>query len=304
MRIAVVGAGAIGLYFGARLQQGGEDVHFLLRRDYDAVIKNGLIIESCKGNFSLGQVQGYRSPQEIGPVDLVLIGLKAFANDRYQPLIEPLIGPKTLLLTLQNGLGNEDRLATLFGAEKIVGGIAFICSYRGEPGTVHHTGGGHIQIAEYTRRGITPRLTELEAMFERCQIPCKAQADIHRMRWEKLVWNIPFNGLCALTGKTTDALLTHPPSRALIIGMMQEVVNAGNAQGLMEPISDSFVDQMINVTEPMGAYKPSMMIDRLEGRPLELAAIYGEPLHRAAEAGVAMPRTAMLQTLLDLDEEH
>src|ERR1035437_6635016 len=108
MRIAIVGAGALGLYYGALLQRSGEDVHFLLRRDYDAITKQGLRIFSIDGDFTLQHVQGYRAPAEIGAVDLVLVGLKTFANNLYPELIGPLVDDGTQILTLQNGLGNEE----------------------------------------------------------------------------------------------------------------------------------------------------------------------------------------------------
>jgi len=302
MKIGVIGAGAVGLYYGARLQQGGQEVHFLLRRDYQAIRAGGLRVFSVNGDFELPQVNAWQRPEEMGTVDLVLIALKAFANDRLAELVTPLVGPQTMLLTLQNGLGNEERLAELFGAERVIGGIAFICSNRGEPGTVHHLGVGHIQIADLAPGRPMARVEALAELFSACGIPCRAMPDLARIRWEKLVWNIPFNGLCALTRLPTDALLAHPPSRQLVLELMREVIAAGNAQGLNRPVAADFADRMIAATEPMGPYRPSMMIDRLEGRPLELEAIYREPLRRAAARGVAMPRTEMLAALLELEE--
>lgn len=302
MKIGVVGAGAVGLYYGAKLQQGGQDVHFLLRRDHDAIVAGGLHVHSVRGDFHLPQVQGYRHSAEIGPVDLVLVGLKAHPDAPVDELIGPLIGPQTIVLTVQNGLGNEEQLASRFGDERLIGGIAFLCSNRGEPGTVHHLDLGHIQIAEYARAGLTERLTTLAETLKRCGVPCEAKADLTQIRWKKLVWNIPFNGLCALTSKTTSELLAHAPSRTLATAIMDEVIAASRTQGLTEPLDDRVAEQLIAITEPMQDYRPSMMIDRQEGRPLELEAIYREPLRRATARGVSMPRTEMLCALLDLSE--
>ena len=116
MNVAVVGAGALGLYYGAMLQHAGEDLHFLLRRDYEAIAAGGLRVYSINGNFELPRVNSYRTSEEIGVVDLVIIGLKTFANQQYAALIPPLLGKQTKILTLQNGLGNEEQLADLFGA--------------------------------------------------------------------------------------------------------------------------------------------------------------------------------------------
>jgi 2-dehydropantoate 2-reductase len=127
--------------------------------------------------------------------------------------------------------------------------------------------------------------------------------DLVKARWEKLVWNIPFNGLCALTGLPTGDLLAHPPTRTEIRALMTEVIAGGNAQGFKVPIDGPvFIERMIELTEGMGAYQPSMMIDRLEGRPLEIEAIYGIPLRHAREKGVDMPRVRMLHALLGLPE--
>lgn len=151
MRIAVVGAGALGLYYGSMLQKGGHEVCFLLRRDLDVIPKSGLSVFSINGDFKLFPVAGYGSSEEIGMVDLVLVGLKTFANQSYRQLITPLLKDNSIILTLQNGLGNEEALAEIFGSERIMGGVAFLCSNRGEPGVVHHLGAGRIILGEFAR---------------------------------------------------------------------------------------------------------------------------------------------------------
>ncbi|EAT16682.1 putative 2-dehydropantoate 2-reductase [Desulfuromonas acetoxidans] len=303
MTIAMIGSGALGLYYGARLQQAGEDVHFLLRSDYDAICNKGLTVHSCDGDFYLESLQGYRNAHEMPKADLVIVGLKTFANQHLKELITPLLSEQTAILTLQNGLGNEEQLAELFGRERILGGVAFICSNRGEPGKVHHLSQGAIRLGEFSA-GLTARAEQLSAMFNRAQVPCQAVEDLKKIRWEKLVWNIPFNGLCALTDKTTDLLLAHPPTRELISELMDEVANGANAQDLTSPIDGkAFGAHMIEITEGMDDYHPSMMIDRQQGRPLELEAIYAIPLKQAAQRGIELPRIAMLYSLLSVTEK-
>lgn len=303
MRVGIIGSGALGLYYGALLQKGGHDVHFLLRRDYQALSRGGLKVMSPRGDFYLAGINGYQNSQEIGTVELVLVGLKAYANERLVALTRPLVGPETAILTLQNGLGNEEVLAAAFGAEQVVGGVAFLCCNRGEPGVVHHLDQGSIRIAEFGK-GLSARVTQLAESFRRAGVPCEACADLTRIRWEKLVWNIPFNGLCALTGLPTDRLLACPETRQLIRGMMQEVITAANRQGLSEAIDAVVViERLLHMTAGMGAYRPSMMIDRQQSSPLELAAIYGIPLERAGVAGAPMTRVAMLHALLAATEQ-
>ncbi len=298
MRIAIVGAGALGLYYGALLQRSGEDVRFLLRRDYDAITRRGLKVRSVNGDFDLPHVRGYRTAGEIGPVELVLVGLKAFANDQYARLIGPLVGEGTEILTLQNGLGNEEALAALFGDERVIGGVAFLCSNRGEPGEVHHLGAGRIVLGEFRRRDPV-RVERLAAMFAGAGVECRATDDLKRARWEKLVWNIPFNGLCALLQQPVDRLLARGASRRLVLGIMLEVIAAANAQGLQSPIDEEFAERMLEFTDNMGEYRPSMQIDREEGRQLEIAAILRVPLEYGERQGIGMPGVEMLATLLE-----
>ncbi len=277
-------------------------MHFLLRRDYQAISRAGLKVTSPRGDFHLTEVHGYQNSQEIGPVDLVLVGLKAYANDHLVELTRPLVAAETTILTLQNGLGNEELLAAAFGENQVVGGVAFLCCNRGEPGIVHHLDQGSIRIAEFGK-GLSTRVKQLTESFNQAGIPCEAGSDLVRIRWEKLVWNIPFNGLCALTGLPTDRLLACPDTRQLVTEIMQEVIAAANRQGLAEEIEGpGFIKRMLDTTAGMGAYRPSMMIDRQQASPLELNAIYRIPLQRAVAAGTSMTRVTMLHALLEATE--
>ncbi len=302
MKIGIIGSGALGLYYGAMLQRSGHDINFLFRRDYQAIQKTGLKVYSVNGDFHLPQVTGYQTAPEIGPVDLVIVGLKTISNHHLIDLVNPLLGTETAILTLQNGLGNEELLAEAFGAERILGGVAFLCSNRGEPGTVHHLGEGKIRLGEF-RGGLSQRSHDLARMFQAAGVACTAVSDLRRARWEKLVWNIPFNGLCALLKKDVTDLLNHPASKKLAKDLMLEVIAGANAQSLEEPIdAPGFSQQLISFTENMNHYQPSMMIDRAEGKPLELEAIYAVPLQQAKAVEISMPRVEMLYTLLDCGE--
>ena len=303
MKIAIIGAGAVGLYYGARLQQAGHEVKFLLRRDFDAIATGGLTVTSPAGDLHLPQVAGFRDTAQMGAVDLVLVAVKTFDNARLPALLAPLLHANTALLTLQNGLGNEELLAEAFGAERVLGGIAIIGSNRGEPGVVHHKALGSIHLGEY-RGGLSARAELLAEIFRFAQVPCQAVDDLLRSRWEKLVWNIPFNGLCALENCTPGHFLAHPASNALVRNLMAEVIEGANAQGLRAPIPlEKFVEENIERTvKHTSSYRPSMMIDRQEGRQLELDAIYRIPLENAARQGGRMVRVEMLYALLAAGE--
>jgi 2-dehydropantoate 2-reductase len=226
------------------------------------------------------------------------VGLKTFANDRFQELIAPLLAAGTEILTLQNGLGNEEALAALFGGERILGGVAFLCANRGEPGVVHHLGAGRIILGEFVRRD-PARVEQAAALFRRAGVDCTTTADLQKARWEKLVWNIPFNGLAALLLQPVDRLLADAATRRLVRELMLEVIATANVQGLGREIPAGYADSMLEFTDAMGDYRPSMQIDREEGRQLEVGAIFRNPLAAGLAKGVAMPRVEMLATLLE-----
>ena len=298
MKIAIVGSGALGLYYGALLQRDGHEVHFLLRRDYDAIISCGLTVHSINGDFTLPSVAGHKTSDTIGPVELVIVGLKTFANNHLYNLIKPLVDSDTAILTLQNGLGNEELLAELFDSGRILGGVAFLCSNRGEPGHVYHLAAGRIIIGEYQKCN-TVRLERIASVFSSAGIDCRTTGDLKRARWEKLVWNIPFNGLCALLQQPVDQLLKVSGCRKLVRDLMVEVITAANTQNLCQAIPETYADSMLEFTDGMGLYKPSMQIDREEGRELEIQSIFRVPLRYGMEQGVKMPRIKMLAVLLE-----
>lgn len=290
--VAIVGSGAIGLYYGGRLAQAGENVKFLLRSDYDEISANGLKVRSSDGDFELPKVQAFRSPEEIGPVDLVIVCWKATANANLVDVLPPLLHSATEVLTLQNGLGNCEAIAEIVGPGRVLGGLCFVCINRLSPGLVEHTAGGKIVVGEYGG-GTGERAVEISRRFKAAGIPCSATESLARAQWEKLIWNVPFNGLAvAEGGVTTDVLLASRATESRIRTIMGEVVSAANAQGL--GVEESHIEWNIERTRPMGPYKPSTMIDFVEGRELELGPIWEEPIRRAKAAGISVPEMEKL----------
>ncbi len=288
----MVGSGAVGLYYGGRLAAAGEDVKFLMRGDFEAISRAGLTIESVHGNFELPEAQAYRTAKEIGPVDLVIVAWKATANHLLASVLPPLLHEGTQVLTLQNGLGNCEALAGIVGPQRVLGGLCFVCINRISPGLVSHSAGGRMTIGEFLLDG-NGRVAELERRFKAAKIQAVAVENLEKSQWEKLVWNIPFNGLSvAEGGVTTDVLLATPERENELRALMAEVIAAARAQGLY--LSDELIDFNIERTRPMGPYRTSSMIDFVEGREVEVAPIWEEPLRRALAAGVEMPRTAEL----------
>jgi 2-dehydropantoate 2-reductase len=301
--IAIVGTGAVGAYYGGRLAQHGHDVHFLLRGDYQAVRKNGWTVRSCDGDFTLppATVRAYDDPAKMPEADLVIVTLKTTANDQFEPLITPLLKESTTILTLQNGLGNEERLADLFGAERVLGGMAFVCINRIAPGVVHHIAEGTVTLGEF-KSAAGQRARGIAEMFQLSRIPCRVLDNLRYGRWEKLVWNIPFNGLSAVLNQTTNLLLGSPEGETLIRSLMEEVIAAARAVGADLP--RSLIDAKVQQTKGMGAYKTSMHLDMLSGRAMEVEAIFGCPVQMARQAGVPVPRLEMLYRMLKLRDAN
>lgn len=290
--VAVVGSGAIGLYYGGRLAAAGVDVRFLLRADFAAISRAGLKVASVHGDFDVPQVQAFRTAAEIGPVDLVIVAWKATANPLLGNVLPPLLHGATQVLTLQNGLGNCEEIAALTGSARVLGGLCFVCINRLAPGSVHHSAGARVDIGEW-RPGVPGRALEIARCFKGAGVPAVAVANLEQAQWEKLVWNIPFNGLSvAEGGVTTDVLLASAATEQEIRALMAEVIAAGRALGLQ--LADDLIDYNINRTRPMGPYRTSSMLDFVAGRELEVNAIWQEPLRRAQAAGVAMPHTVEL----------
>jgi 2-dehydropantoate 2-reductase len=314
MKIAVVGCGAVGSYYGAKLCRAGHEVHFLLRSDYEAVCRDGVLIRSPEADFRV-KPHCARLPEQIGWSDLVLIGLKTTANHEFPALVPPLVGPQTAVVNLQNGLGNERLLAALVGAEKLLGGLCFVCLNRVAPGVIAHTAHGRIELGEY-QRPPGRRTDALATVFQSAGVPCAVVENLERAHWEKLVWNIPFNGLgvagvtgydAVLAGRLkercllpsclpTDQLLGEPRWRQLLRELMDEVIATANALGFLIPAS--LAESQISRTLCMGAYKASTLLDFERGLPLELESLFREPLRQAQRAGVPTPRLAALCALL------
>lgn len=302
-RIAVVGAGAIGLYYGGKLAHFGREVHFLLRRDFAAIRKRGLRLRSRTENLHVAKVQAHQTTAEIGPCDLVLVAVKTTSNPELPALLAPLLGEKSIILTLQNGLGNEEFLAEHFGAERVLGGICYICLTRTEPGVVERFDPGRLTIGEFGGHP-RPRTHDVAWEFKRCGVVCGVTADLLRERWRKLVWNIPFNGLAVVHGGIDTAkILADDTLRRLALELMDETIAIANAVG--QNLPSALALEQMRRTKTMGEFKPSTVADYLAGQPLEIEPIWGEPLRRGKAAGLALPGLeALYQELRALGQKQ
>jgi len=303
---AIVGTGALGGFYGARLQQAGLEVNFLLRSDYDRVKKHGLIVESPEGDFTLPRVRAYHDAHKMPQCDVVIVAVKTTQNHFLPKILPPLLKDNGVVLILQNGLNTEPEVAKIVGAERVVGGLCFLCSYKVGPGHICHLDYGTITLGEYAQNykpiGITNRLQLIAEDFKRAHIPIKMSEDLLLSRWKKLVWNIPYNALSVVLDARTDQLMANPDTLILVEEIMGEVI--AGAKSCDRIIPDDFIPQMLEHTQKMKPYRTSMKIDYDESRPLEVEAIFGNPIRMAQQAGIKLPQIEVLYRMLKFVDVH
>ena len=305
-RIGVIGTGAIGGFYGLMLARAGHDVHFLLRSEYAAVSEKGLRLNSAvHGSLHLPSVQAWSHVEDMPRCDWLLVGVKTTGNAEVAPLITRLAAPGAKVVLLQNGLGVEERLRPLLPESlHLLGGLCFICAHRSAPGVIEHQALGAINLGYHSgpEGGQSAgQIVEVGVeLFLSSGVDSHAMPDLAVARWQKLVWNVPYNGLSVLLDAGTTRLMSSKDSRALISDLMQEVMLGAAACGHALP--QDYPQQLLGATERMPDYLPSMYHDFANNRPLELEAIYAAPLAAAAAAGCELPKMRMLlQALRFLD---
>lgn len=299
-RVAWVGVGAIGLLYGASLARAGVETHLLLRSDYDAAMSGGIGVRSIDGDFRVppGAFHGHQTSGSIPTPDLVVVSTKTTANGELPEILRPMVGAGTYILTLQNGLGNEACLAEHFGGERVLGGMAYVSVHRIAPATAEHQHGGRLTIGRFA--GPPNAGTEAVAgLLRRTGFPVEVLPSLTVGRWDKQLWNIPFNGLGAAMGANTEVLLRTDEGRSLVRGVMREVVAVARSEGVGErDLPDSLIESKIRFTLGMGPYRTSMQLDRESGRPMEIDSIIGSVLRLAKNHSISTPLLEVLQVQL------
>lgn len=306
-RIGMIGTGAIGGFYGVMLARAGFDVHFLLRSEFAAVAEAGLRIDSAvHGALALNPVQAYRSAADMPPCDWLLVGAKTTSNAELAPAIIQAAADGAKVLLLQNGLDVEDDLRPLLpDSLHLLGGLCLICVHRVGPGVIAHQALGAVNVgyhsgpcADQAQRMVI--VEQAATLFRSAGIDAQAMAGLQQARWQKLVWNVPYNGLSVLLGASTTPLMANDHSRELIQALMGEVVRGAQACG--HHIAPGYAEYLFTMTEKMPDYWPSMYHDYSHKRALELDAIYGRPLAAAKAAGCELPKIeALYQALAFVD---
>lgn len=311
MRYAIIGTGAVGGYFGAKLAKAGFGVHFLLHSDYDFVRENGIQVDSCNGSFHLDNPNVYCKTEDMPECDVIIVALKTTNNHLLKELLPPLLEHGTacgcgaqggsegkrhpLILLIQNGIGVEADVQQMFPGEYLAAGLAYICSAKTKPGLICHEFYGNVNIGNYScedKNLISSLISELEQAGIGA-----AEIEYDEARWKKAVWNMPFNGMTVALNTQTDRLLADEKTKQLIYDQMMEVIGAAQALGVKN-IDSTFADKMIANTLEMIPYSPSMKVDYDFHRKMEIYYLYTRPIEEARKAGFAMPKMEMLEAEL------
>jgi 2-dehydropantoate 2-reductase len=291
---AVLGVGAVGGLYGGLLAKAGYDVHFLARSDFDHLQSKGLQVDTPLGDFHL-RPKVYREVQEMPQVDCVIVSWKTTANRNLGPLLAHFAPSKPIVLVLQNGLNIEQAAADVVGEASVLGGCCFLCSNKVGSGHIKHLDYGRIAIGAFdqTQEGqITEAMKVVGAALSDARIEIQLAPSLAEIRWKKLAWNIPFNGLSVALSADTSAIMNDQAASQLAEELMIEVVASAQACGVT--IGRDHIDKMLNDTRKMVPYASSMLLDYQAGRPMEIEAIFGNPIRAAKASGFTPARIEML----------
>jgi 2-dehydropantoate 2-reductase len=299
MRVAIVGTGAVGGYYGARLAQAGHDVAVIARgANLEAIRANGLRVRSGSGEFVV-RVRAETDPARVGPVDLVVVAVKTYSNEQAFPLVRPLVGPGTSVLPLQNGVDSADELSAVIGEAPVLAGTTYIAATLVEPGVVEYVGTvRRIVFGEaFGERIVTPRVERIREALAGADIQAEAAADSRIPIWEKFIFLAPIAGLTAVARLPVGPAWAQPAFRETFDHAMEEVEALARHAGV-SVAADVRAQKLRYLDASPPTMRSSMMVDITSGRPLELEALMGTVVRRGLAAGIPTPVMATLYGIL------
>ena len=300
MKIAVMGAGGIGGYYGGRLAKSGEEVTFIARGPHlEALRTGGLRVESPHGDIHLPSVQATNDPAEVGVVDLVLMTTKAYDLEGAAHAIRPMVGPGTRVLPLLNGVDIVDRLSTVLSPAAVLGGYCMISAAIAEPGLIRHVGAMEKVSFGEMDGSVTDSLTDIGKAFAASGVNYLATTKIELELWQKFIILAPIAGVCCLTRSLKGPVMDDPDTLALLKEALGEVEAVGRARGIPYPADIAAITLGILQGMPY-EMKPSMLLDLERRKAMELEALNGAVVRMGKEAGVPTPVNAMIYTALKL----
>jgi len=298
MRIAVFGTGGVGGYFGGRLAKAGEDVTFIARGEHLRAIKaNGLRVDSTDGDFLIQPAKATDDVNEVGEVDLVILGVKAWQVPEAARAIRPLVGPTTTVLPLQNGVEAVPQLVAELGPANVIGGLCRIVSFVVEPGHIRHAGFRPSIIIGELNNQRTDRITTIEQVLKHAGLDTTVAPDIQVALWTKFLFIASFSGVGAMANAPAGVIRVDPKWRTLALEAMEEIYALAHARGIKLP-ENSVANVMASVDGLPEDATSSMQRDIAAGKPSELESQNGAVVRMASESGVAVPtHTLIYQTL-------
>lgn len=297
MKIAIFGSGGVGGYFGGRLAAAGEDVTFLARGAHLAALRDGgLHIESPNGALHLPTVQATDRPADVGPVDVVLFTVKLYDVDEAAATLEPMIGPNTVVITLQNGVEAVDMVAKHVGAGHVAGGVAYIVIVIDTPGHLRHTAAQQLVFGE-PDGSRSPRLVAFEEACIRAGFQAKASTSVETDLWIKFVRLSTWSGMTAVTRSPMGVIREDPNLFAMMMAAIDETIAVGRARGIVFP--PTLIDDTLTLIRNFPANSKSSMLEDLErGRRLELPWLSGAVVRLGREVGVPAPTHQFITAVL------
>lgn len=305
MRIAIFGAGGVGGYFGARLAQTEARVNFIARGPHlRAMQTRGLRVDTVKGNFEVSTVQAYQEPKDVGPVDVVIVTTKAWQLAAAAESMQPMLGPETFVVPLQNGVEAPQQLIEVLGPERVLGGFCRIISYIEGPGHITHAGGEpYVAFGELDNRP-SERVEQLKQVFRACQrVTVEVPDNIQAAMWGKFLQISAWSGIGALTRVPVGVWREMQETRQMWINAMREVLAVAQAHAVT--LSESDIEQAISWVDnlqPMST--ASMQRDIMAGRPSELNTLSGAVVRLGLKVGVETPVNSFIYHTLLLQEMH
>jgi 2-dehydropantoate 2-reductase len=296
MRIAVMGTGAVGAYFGAKLAAAGHDIVFIARgKPLEAMQREGLRVNSPGGNLHIERARFTADTRDAGVVDLILFCVKSYDTETAVEFLAPMIGARTTILSLQNGIDNPEKIARRWGDERTLAGVVYVGAQIAAPGVVTHSAGGKI-IFGPSAGAIHENAKLVEQSLAAAGIPCELSGDIQKVQWTKLLWNAPFCAISCLTRANVKQIVESEPLTCLVLDCMSEVQAAALTRGIDLP--DKLCQEALAFSKGLGAFKPSMLQDLEAGKPLEVDAFNGVVIKLLQQAGKAAPTNQSLYAML------
>jgi 2-dehydropantoate 2-reductase len=296
MHIAVMGAGAVGGYFGAKLAVAGHELAFIARgKHLETMRRDGLRIAISGGDLHIRDSLFTSAPAEVGVVDLVLLCVKSYDTEACIRAMAPLIGPSTVILSLQNGIDNGEKIMRHWGGERTLAGVVYLGAKVAAPGLIEHSVGGRIVFGQLDKT-VRPSTQAIAQTLSSAKIPCELHPQIQQVQWTKLLWNAPFCAIACLTRTTVREIVETESLRQLAIGCMDEVRAAAANSGV--ELGPELIDETLSFSRTLGEFKPSMLQDLEAGKPLEYEAFNGIVMKVLQKTGNKAPINEVFFVLL------